>query len=284
VFSPQTGRPEVLNFIAIEPVVIGAGSRNSRMGFSELEPSRLDPGKNGKRLWVGGQGGPAGFLETLPARPRPVEKLSVRIDVEPFASGARVFVIASIYSDRPAELELAVYAQDDSAPIEELSVTATMGNYERLRYLWLKDRLIDSRVLYAGFTGNAFIDLENYTLDEMLRSEDGDALVFCTPNESDPRLNEAAPPGWRYRLPRLIQYWRVAARHIEPDLRVKVNGRHVYWASRDPIPGGVAFENFEVRQRYRAGQAFVYGISKSEPWQFEPPVPRLPRAPVEETH
>ncbi len=48
----QTGPTDLLNFIAIEPVVTGAGSRYSRMGFSALEPSQLDLGKNGKRLWL----------------------------------------------------------------------------------------------------------------------------------------------------------------------------------------------------------------------------------------
>ncbi|PYV84886.1 MAG: hypothetical protein DMG93_03255 [Acidobacteria bacterium] len=48
VISKETGRPQLLNFIAIEPVVLGAGSRFSRMAFSELEPSTLDPGNRGK--------------------------------------------------------------------------------------------------------------------------------------------------------------------------------------------------------------------------------------------
>src|SRR6202521_1771183 len=44
VISPKTGAPELLNFIAIEPVVVGPGSRGDRMAFSELEPSEMDAG------------------------------------------------------------------------------------------------------------------------------------------------------------------------------------------------------------------------------------------------
>jgi hypothetical protein len=67
----------------------------------------------------------------------------------------------------------------------------------------------------------------------------------------------------------------VPARHIQPDLRVRVNARRVYWGSAIPIPGGPAFENFEVRQRYAPGQVFVFGLTPREPRRMLPAVPRL---------
>jgi hypothetical protein len=273
-----SGRPELINFIAIEPVTKGAGSRFSRLGFSELEMSELDTGKRGKRLWVSKT---EGELTTLPARPKPIERLSVRIEVEPFTvNAARVYVVASIYGDRPRELELTVFHHEDSAPIEELTLTATMGNYERLRHLWLKDRVVDSRELYAGYSGDGFIDKENYPRDELLTYDDGDALVLATPNEENPStVDVTARPSWTYRSIRLTQYWRVPARHIQPDLRVKVNGRRVYWSSTTPIPGGLSFENFETRQRYVPGQAFVFGLTPQHPWEFTPGIPRLATRP-----
>jgi hypothetical protein len=273
-----SGQPELINFIAIEPVTRGAGSRFSRLGFSELEMSELDTGERGKRLWVART---EGELTTLPAKPKPVERLSVRVEVEPFTvNAARVYVVASIYSDRPQELELTVFHHDDSAPIEELTMTATMGNYERLRHLWLKDRVIDSRELYTGYSGDGFIDKENYQRDEMLMYDDGDALVLATPSEDNPSgVEVTARPSWTYRSIRLTQYWRVPARHIQPDLRVKVNGRRVYWSSTTPIPGGLSFENFETRQRYVPGQAFVFGLTPNHPWEFNPGIPRLSTRP-----
>ncbi len=274
ILGRSGGKPELINFIAIEPVIRGAGSRLGRMGFSELEMSELDPGKRGKRLWVATT---EGELTRLPAKPQPVERLSVRIEVEPFtANRAHVYVIASMYSDRPRELELTVHHHEDSAPIEELTVTATMGNYERLRHLWLKDRVVDSRELYAGYTGDNFIDKGNYSRNEMLMYGDGDALVLATTNEDDPSGIEVTErPSWTYRSIKLTQYWRVPAWHIQPDLRVKVNGRRVYWASKTPIPGGLSFENFEVRQRYVPGQVFVFGLTPKQPWEFEPVIPGL---------
>ncbi len=278
ILGKSSSEPELINFIAIEPVTKGAGSRFSRMGFSELEMSELDPGKRGKRLWVATT---EGDLTRLPAKPQPVERLSVRIEVEPFtANRAHVYVVASMYSDRPHELELTVYTHDDSAPVEELTVTATMGNYERLRHLWLKDRVVDSRELYAGYTDDGFIDKENYPRDEMLMYGDGDALVLATTNEDNPSGVEVTErPWWTYRSIKLTQYWRVPAWHIQPDLRVKVNGRRVYWASKVMIPGGLSFENFEVRQRYVPGQAFVFGLTPKHPWEFSPGIPRLATRP-----
>jgi hypothetical protein len=284
VISPTTHQTQLLNFIAIEPVVAGAGSRHSRMAFSELEFSSLDPKSRGKRLWVQAEAGSQasafrGTLSVIPSSPAAIERLTVRIGVERFtANGAHVFLIASIDSDRPGELNLQVHQESDSVPVEELTLTATMGNFERLRWLYLKDRTLSSLALYSGYTGDDFVEGENYPLDEMLRTREGDAIILCTSNEANPQQAAGtAKSSWHYPLPRLTQYWLVAARDIQPGLRVRVNARRVYWASRDPIPGGIAFENFEVRQRYQAGQQFTFGVTAKEPWAFEPPVPRLKR-------
>jgi len=281
VISPTTHKPDLLNFIAIEPVVLGPGSRFSRIAFSELEPSSMDPGLRGKRLWIDSTASENSFqgtLRTLPNRVGPIERLSVRIDVERFtANGAHVYLVASMDSDHPDELQLAVYQYADSPALEELTVTATMGNYERLRQLWLKDRVVNSHKLYKAYTGDAFVEHENYPLDEMLRMYDGDAIALCTSDEADPTsVPSTGAEHWRYRLPKkLTQYWRVPAHDIEPDLRIRVNGRRVYWASHDPVPGGAAFENFEVRQRYLPGQIFIFGVTDKEPWRFDPPIPHV---------
>ncbi len=283
IFDQKAQEAKLVNFVAIEPVVPGAGSRYGRLGFSELEPSQLDPGRRGKRLWVPSRTSEgdlvAGELITLPARPDAIEQLSIRIEVEPFvANNAHVYLVASIRGDKPDEVRFEVYHHADSAPIEELTLTATMGNYERLRHLWLADRVVKSLELYGEMDVNAsgFMDSENYTLSEMLRYGDGDALVLATTDEDDPsvvRVQER--PFWTYQGPKLTQYWRVPAFHIQPDLRVKVNGRRTYWRSDIAIPGGEAFENIELRQRYVPGQVFVFGLNPKPPQEFAPRIPRL---------
>jgi hypothetical protein len=279
VISPETGRPQLLNFVAIEPVVAGPGRRFDRMAFSELEASKLDEGSAGKRLRVSPAEDFHGALATVTESPRHIERLSVRIDVEKFtANGAHVYLVASIDSDRPSELNLAVFQGSDSATIEELTLTATMGNFERLRWLFLKNRIVDSRALYNAEGGEAFFEHENYPLEEMLRTPDGDAIALCSTNEATPSSETDTPSSfWHYPLPRITQYWKVPARYIEPDLRVRVNGRRAYWRSHKAVPNGVAFENFEVRERYQPGQVFVFGVTRTEPWAFDPPIPHLLR-------
>jgi hypothetical protein len=281
VISASTGRPELLNFIAVEPVVAGRGDRGDRMAFSELEPSQMDRGSVGKRLWVGpGDSGPPGGTLSILSNPPAGERLTVQIEVERFqANGAHVFLVASMDSNHPNEIQMAVRACDDSPGIEELSLTATMGNYERLRWLFLKDRMVDSRELYRGYRGEDFAERAAYPLPSMLRNSQGDAIVFCTTNEADPQTNPrfTGPDHWRYRLGRLTQYWRVPASDIRGNLRVRVNGRRVYWNSHAAVSGGIAFENFEVRQTYQPGQVFVFGVAARDPWEIQPAIQHLAR-------
>ena len=274
VFAPGLDGPQLLNYIAVEPIVQGAGDRYDRMGFSELEMSEMDPGQRGKRLWVAPASSadkslPSGTMQTLHVGDATIERLSVRIDVERFtANGAHVYLIASIDSDHPGELRLSTFAEDDSPPIEELTVTATMGNFERLRLLWLKDHVEDSRKLFGTYTGEDFAEGETYPLDEMLRSGQGDAIVFCTSSEKNPKDSPGNDTAhWVYPLPKFTQYWRVPGHDVQPDLRTRVNARRVYWASTAPVLGGIAFENFEVRERYIPGQSFIFGITPKEPWE-----------------
>jgi hypothetical protein len=182
-------------------------------------------------------------------------------------------------SDHPQELRLSVFAYEDSPKIEELTLTATMGNYERLRWLWLKNRLVDSRALYHSYHGEDFAERGTYPLKKMLHTSNGDAIVFCTTNEAHPSTNPdfRAVDHWRYKLRRLTQYWRVPAAEIQADLRVRVNGREVYWASHSPLAGGIAFENFEVRQRYSPGQSFIFGAVAEDPWEIKPAIRLLPK-------
>ena len=43
-----------------------------------------------------------------------------------------------------------------------------------------------------------------------------------------------------------------------------------YWMSDRPIPGGIAFENFELREPFRSGQTFGFGITRQSPLALVP--------------
>jgi len=54
-----------------------------------------------------------------------------------------------------------------------------------------------------------------------------------------------------------VQSWRIAASR---DARVRVNGRRTFWATNAEIPGGAAFENFEIYEPFIAGEIFRFGV------------------------
>ncbi|HEX2973696.1 MAG TPA: GDSL-type esterase/lipase family protein, partial [Tepidisphaeraceae bacterium] len=70
---------------------------------------------------------------------------------------------------------------------------------------------------------------------------------------------------WHYDGYKLVQYWKKPHGTFREDLQVGVNARYTYWQSRQPIPGGVAFENFELRERFYEGQMFVFGLAPKTP-------------------
>ncbi|MBO9154689.1 hypothetical protein ACFOTA_20920 [Chitinophaga sp. GCM10012297] len=246
-----------INYIAVEPVV------NGRIEFSEISPSASD-GKWGKLMWV------SDTFNTADA-------VGMYVQIEKFANGAHPYLKLSISRNRPEELCIEVFHHPDSAPMERCGITATMGNYSRLRKLYLKDSVVNSRVLYAGYNGIGFIEKAPYSAGNIRVDQHGDFIVAATPDESFAEL--AAWPqqpaywmrwNWRYRpFYMLTQYWRKEKNGADVTLQVRVNGRAKYWngGGKDPknyidIPGGPSFENFELREKYVPGQRFYFGLTR----------------------
>ncbi len=261
-----------INYIAVEPVV------NGKIEFSEISPSGTD-GKWGKMMWAKDE------EITHPDAAHPeIEMLSFYIFMERYANGAHPYLRVSIRSDRPDELCLEVFHEAGSAPMERCALTATMGNYARLRELYLGDTIIDSRKLYAGFNGIGFIEKEGYPAGRMLRDSLGRPIVMATSSESFTELaswpqepSYLARWNWRYRpFYKVTQYWR--KEQAPSSLHIRVNGRAKYWSggSNDTtryinIPGGPSFENFELREAYVPGQKSWFGITLKTPEQLIPP-------------
>lgn len=253
----------LVNFIAVEPIV------RERRGFSELERSDSD-GLPGRVFWTG---------ETAPtsAVPDPgtlrsadgVERLSVRVHIERFASGAQPLLDLEFRADRPGEMRLTVSSAPGSLPMEYCVITATMGNYARLRHLWLRDGVVQPRELWPDFRGNEFTSEAFFPRERFFCMPCGDLVVCAASDEADPRSTPPDPvaPWWAYRgsFP-LTQYWRKPKEQGDnPGLKARVNGRQVYWATHNPIPGGLSYENFDLMEPFREGQAFVFGLTRRSP-------------------
>src|SRR3546814_5734903 len=122
--------------------------------------------------------------------------------------------------------------------MERCAVTATMGNYVRLRLLYLKDRVIDARQLYEDYNDIHFVEQEGYPVEEFLKDENGDFIVIAAGNESFAELSAwpqepayQARWTWRYRpFFKVTQYWRKESSRFDPSLHVRVNGREKYWS------------------------------------------------------
>ena len=264
VYTPYLDHPHgrMVNFIAVEPIPEGRTER----GLSELEPSSLDPGEHGKRFWSADAAD-----ATEPADPlRPargirdtaggVETLTVWIGAERFDNGADVRVRLRFHADRPHEVELAGFANEGSVPLAHLILTATMGNWARLRHLELASQVVTPAELWPDLAGTGFSEHARFVLDR-LRREGSAALVSAIGDESDPwavAYSADTAAHWHFEGRRMRQSWRIDDPH--PGLEVLVNARWSYWASASPIPGGPSYENFEVVEPFRQGAAYRFGV------------------------
>jgi hypothetical protein len=255
------GGYDLINFIAIEPIVRG------RRGFSELEHSNLD-GVPGKRISLQSEGVEIDLgSRKLPKSTNGVEELEVKLGIEKFDNGAHVKLVVRQRSDQPGEIEFSLFEEPDSDALDYCVLSATMGNMARTRQLWLKDEVVRSQDLYRGYQDSGFAPHKEYPLSRLYRTDSGEVLVPVTNEEQDPA--SVYPFGnsqlWHYAGFKVTQYWAKGAGTFRDDLHVVVNGRYTYWRSTRPIPGGVAFENFEMRERFYAGQRFIFGITRSTP-------------------
>ena len=273
VFAPYLDSPRLLNFVAVEPIPAGATER----GYSELEHSSLDD-EPGKRFWASDDpvdGTPRPTTDPVPGaltQVGGVERLTVYVHAERFDNGAAVAVRVQFRAYRPREVSLAAYRRPGSVELAACVLSATMGNYARLRRLHLRDRVVTPDELWPGFHRTDFTEHGRFGLDELHR-DGAAALVWATPDEADPRLADYSADTaahWRYEGARAVQGWRVEA--PSEAAAAQVNARWAYWASTSPIPGGPAFENVELVDSFRDGQEFVYWC---EPYASEADLDRL---------
>ncbi len=250
------GGYDLVNFIAIEPIVRG------KRGFSELEQSGLD-GVAGKRLWVEADQ-MAGSLSPVAGG---VESLQVVVHVEPFENGAHVRLMIEQRGDRPDEIAMTLHVEADSAAMEYGILTATMGNKARTRLLWLKDEVVSSLRLYPDYRGPDFAPHTVYPARKLAVTKDGDLLAAITSDEQRPADTRPFPGTnrWYYGGLPVTQFWKMPKGTWRDDAHAVVNARYTYWRTEQPIPGGIAFENFELREGFYPGQRFIFGVTRKTP-------------------
>lgn len=265
IFTPYLGLEEdkVFNFIAFEPIPEGETER----GFSELEMSSLDKTR-GKRFWSSNDSICAcppsldihagGVIENI----KGIETLTVYIFSEPFENGANVYTRIRFFKDRPYEFELSTYKCELSVNLENFILTATMGNYARLRNLFLLENVKSSLILWPDYKDVHFTMHDETPVIQMIKDGKSGVYFIAEPDEENLQSVDYAPgtqENWIYYGNHATQYWYSPL----PDSSLKglVNGRYTYWGSKAPIPGGISFENFEFKSPFKNGESFVFGVS-----------------------
>lgn len=272
VYAPYLGHKadKMINFIAFEPIVVGDRFR----GLSELEMSGLD-GVRGKRFWSSNDSLYSIIsLETPPAggiieKINGVETLTVYIFSEPFENGAQVFVRLRFFEDKPYEIELTTNTSPASKSLDHFILTATMGNYARLRTLYLSDYKKSSLELWPKYKETNFTKHDSTSIDLMIKDKMGGIYFIAATDEvnpSDAKYSSKTSSHWKYYGSKATQYWF----QLNPDNRTigLVNGRYTYWGGKAPIPGGVSFENFELITPFKYGEKFIFGVEPISPDQL----------------
>lgn len=272
IFTPYLDHKEykVFNFIAFEPIPAGRKER----GFSELEMSSLD-NVRGKRFWSSNDSvcanpiqpvNPAsGIIDLIDEK----ETLTVYIFSEKFDNGANTFVRLRFYEDKPYEFELTTYSCKESVELENFILTATMGNYARLRNLYLSDTVKSSLKLWPTYNDIHFTEHDVTHVDQMITDSKGGVYFIAEPDEKNPEdavYAENTRHNWVYYGKKATQYWYVQ----NPDINMVglVNGRYTYWGGNAPITGGISFENFEMKSPFKNNEVFIFGVTPLNAEEF----------------
>ena len=260
---------DIINYIAMEPI----DAPTHRRGYSELEHSALDD-MQGKRFISSDTPQKPGFDKLHPARGTVAvedgkQTLTVWIFCEKFDNGADVYVRLRFIEGEPYRFELQSFASLESVPLEKFILTATMGNKMRLRRLYAGGGVTKlSTDLWPDYKDKWFTDYERTPLDKMIRDRKGGAWVLAEPTETEAdyaaaQFEEGTSPGWKYNGRPATQYWYSPS--PDPAMEAVVNSRYTYWAIFKKIPGGVAFENFELVEPFRQGAVYYFAVDPAKP-------------------
>lgn len=270
IYTPYLEHDEfvVTNFIAFEPI---DKAKNNR-GLSELEWSQLD-NVRGKRFWSGNTPEAPSFPDQyypahgVIAKENGVETLTVYFFCETFDNGADIYVRAKFTEGKPYEFELTTYATEESDELNRFILTATMGNKARLRTLHLADgKTKEASQLWPSYKDSNFTEHNHTPVAEMIKDKNGGVWFIASPDEKDPTkavYAEDTHTHWKYTGKKATQYWYCS--NPSNELEGVVNGRYTYWASKSPIPGGIAYENFELTEPFQSGQSYIFGITPLSP-------------------
>jgi hypothetical protein len=139
----------------------------------------------------------------------------------------------------------------------------------RLRDLYLADKTVKAGDLFQDQTAgkSCFYGYQQFGVNQLIKNSDGSVVVYAGNDETGDWAGDLGGNAPYYGLPKFYQYWKKYAGSYQPDLVARVNGRDNYFGgfingcSQRLVTGGVAYENFEMLEKFYPGQTFWFGYS-----------------------
>ncbi|MDP8224780.1 MAG: hypothetical protein P9L99_15585 [Candidatus Lernaella stagnicola] len=259
------GRLYFINFAALTAV-----TTDGRYGKSELDRS---PGDGARGMII--EAYPPAFHQDYDAwRERdapPVDaaarvwrkdgfvRLSWVLRYEAFVNDARPYLLVTIREERPQEVEFQFFTEPGSPELEGCVLSPTFGNLTQLRVLHLANVDVTAAELWPDFRGRGFARPAFFKLPRLARDENGDVVLAARPDRIEPWKTRGYP-----HPRRLTQYLRKPRGSFDETLRGYVNGRYMFWKTTTPVPGGTAFENIALLERFREGTVLIFGYRDAD--------------------
>ena len=147
------------------------------------------------------------------------------------------------------------FPEQGGSVMQRCDLSATMGNQSRCRALWLDASAVYAPDLYADYRGDGFVEHAPYRLSALHKTAAGDVVVAISPDEFDPReVWPFANGAWHHDGSWMAQFWLKPQGAYDDSSSVASTGAGCTGVGTVPIPGGLAYENFELQETFRPGR------------------------------
>jgi len=185
-----------------------------------------------------------------------------------------IYVIVKVNKNRPREIEILAHNMfSETRPLKYLHLSSTAGSLARLRNLFIKNEVVNSKELFKGTKPGplCFYALKIFSLERLPIDSQGIISVYAGNDEVGEWIGEfGSKTAPFYGRPKFYQYWRKYPGTYRGDLKVTVNGRDRYFSGYvnpcgKEIHGGIVYENFDMAEEYHEGQTFWFGYTYELP-------------------
>lgn len=146
----------------------------------------------------------------------------------------------------------------DEMPTENLDLRdINSGDIESIQVL--KDAA--SASIYGAHASGGVLLVQTKKVKRI--SYPSNTMAVLLQNPQKVKYNSNTRGHWKYYGDIATQLWYNP--NPDNDMLRLVDERYTYWASKAPIPGGISFENFELKAPLKNGEKFYFGVVPMSP-------------------